>query len=82
MYQSWLVSSPCVLIVHAKRLHTEKSELPYQRNGLEKMGQNGEDAENCGDMIYKEIETLSENRCGCYSAGPCVSRVVTGVGVG
>jgi hypothetical protein len=32
--------------------------------GWRKMGQNGEDSGNCGDMIYKEIEKLSANRCG------------------
>lgn len=50
----------------------KKSELPSQRDGLEKMGQNGEDSGNCGDMIYKGIERLSANKRGCYDVGPCV----------
>lgn len=39
----------------------KKSELPSQRNGLEEMGQNGDDSGNCGDTVYKGIERLSAN---------------------
>lgn len=63
MFWSWLVSSPCVPMAHTKRPHTETSELPSQRNRLEKMGQNGEDSGNCGDMIYKGIERLGAKKC-------------------
>lgn len=53
-------------MAHTKRPHTEMSELPSQRNGLEKMGQNGEDSGNCGDMISKGIERLGAEKYGCY----------------
>lgn len=36
----------------------------FKGMGWRKMGQNGEDFGNCGDMIYKEIEKFSVNRCG------------------
>lgn len=66
MHWSWLVLPPCVPMAHTKRPHTEMSELPSQRNRLEKMGQNGEDSGNCGDMIPKGIERLGAEKCGCY----------------
>lgn len=44
----------------------KKSELSSQRNGLEKMGQNGDDSGNCGDIVYKGIERLGTNKCDCF----------------